>query len=62
MTNKTPAQWRRELPLIGQMMDLEEALWFNPGLRAGPAALADCPLTAADVAGAVSARTGIPVT
>ena len=55
MTNKTPAQWRRELPLIGQMMDLEEALWFNPGLRAGPAALADCPLTAADVADA-SAR------
>ena len=55
MTNKTPAQWRQELPLIGQMMDLEEALWFNPGLRAGPAALADCPLTAADVADA-SAR------
>ena len=55
MTNKTPAQWRQELPLIGQMMALEEALWFNPGLRAGPAALADCPLTAADVTDA-SAR------
>ena len=52
MTNKTPAQWRQELPLIGQMMDLQEAFWSNPGLQTGAAALADCPLTAEDVADA----------
>lgn len=52
MTNKTPAQWRQELPLIGQMMDLREAFWSNPGLQTGAAALADCPLTAEDVADA----------
>lgn len=52
MLNKTPAQWRQELPVIGQLMDLEETLWLNPNLRPGAAALADCPLTAADVADA----------
>ena len=53
MQNKTPAQWRQEVPVVGQLMDLEETLWLNPGLRSGAAALADCPLTAADVADAV---------
>ena len=52
MLNKTPAQWRQELPVVGQLMDLEETLWLNPNLRSGAAALADCPLTAADVADA----------
>ena len=52
MLNKTPAQWRQELPVVGQLMDLEETLWLNPNLRPGAAALADCPLTAADVADA----------
>ena len=33
-------------------MDLEETLWLNPNLRPGAVALADCPLTAADVADA----------
>ena len=50
MLNKTPAQWRQELPVVGQLMDLEETLWLNPNLRSGAAALADCPLTAAGVA------------
>ena len=52
MTSKTPAQWRQELPVVGQLMDLTETLWLNPGLRSGAAALADCPLTAEDVADA----------
>ena len=52
MLNKTPAQWRQELPVVGQLMDFEETLWLNPNLRSGAAALADCPLTAADVADA----------
>ena len=52
MLNKTPAQWRQELPVVGQLMDLEETLWLNPNLRPGAVALADCPLTAADVADA----------
>lgn len=52
MLNKTPAQWRQELPVVGQLMDLEETLWLNPNLRTGEAALADCPLTADDVADA----------
>ena len=52
MMSKTPAQWRQELPVVGQLMDLEETLWLNPNLRSGAAALADCPLTAADVADA----------
>ncbi len=52
MQNKTPAQWRQEVPVVGQLMDLEETLWLNPGLRSGAAALADCPLTAGDVADA----------
>ena len=52
MMSKTPAQWRQELPVVGQLMDLEETLWLNPNLRPGAAALADCPLTAADVADA----------
>lgn len=52
MLNKTPAQWRQELPVVGQLMDLEETLWLNPNLRSGEAALADCPLTADDVADA----------
>ena len=52
MLNKTPAQWRQELPVVGQLMDLEETLWLNPNRRPGAAALADCPLTAADVADA----------
>ena len=50
MLNKTPAQWRQELPVVGQLMDLEETLWLNPNLRSGAGALADCPLSAADVA------------
>ena len=52
MLNKTPAQWRQELPVVGQLMDLEETLWLNPNLRPGAAARADSPLTAADVADA----------
>ncbi|MFR6042518.1 MAG: D-serine ammonia-lyase, partial [Dysosmobacter welbionis] len=52
MMSKTPAQWRQELPVVGQLMDLAETFWINPGLRSGTAALADCPLTAEDVADA----------
>ena len=52
MMSKTPAQWRQELPVVGQLMDLAETFWINPGLRSGTAALSDCPLTAEDVADA----------
>ncbi len=49
MTAKTPAQWREELPVVGELMDLKETFWLNPGLEGAAQALAQCPLTRADV-------------
>ena len=30
---KTPLEWRKELPVIGDLMDLKETFWLNPGLE-----------------------------
>lgn len=49
MTAKTPAQWREELPVVGDLMDLKETFWLNPGLESAAQALGRCALTRADV-------------
>ena len=46
---KTPAQWRADVPVVGDLMDLKETFWLNPGLWPASEALAACPLTRADV-------------
>lgn len=46
---KTPEEWRAELPVIGDLMDLKETFWLNPGLGPAAEALAACPVTRADV-------------
>lgn len=46
---KTPAQWRADVPVVGDLMDLNETFWLNPGLWPASEALAACPLTRADV-------------
>lgn len=46
---KTPLEWRKELPVIGDLMDLKETFWLNPGLGPAAEALAACPVTRADV-------------
>ena len=29
---KTPAQWQADVPVVGDLMDLKETFWLNPGL------------------------------
>lgn len=45
---KTLAQWRQQ-PTIGDLMDLKETFWVNPGLEEAGQALERCRLTMADV-------------
>ena len=54
---KTLAQWRAEGPVFGDLMDLRETVWLNPGLVPAAAGLAGAGVTAADVAGAEIGRT-----
>jgi len=49
MTMKTPRQWREELPIVGEMMDLKEIFWLNPGLEKTEIAMAAAGVTRADV-------------
>lgn len=49
MTMKTPQQWRDELPVAGELMDLKETFWLNPKLRAAAEGLAAASVTRADV-------------
>lgn len=51
---KTLSQWRAESPVLGDLMDLRETFWQNPGLRPAAEGLAGAPVTAADVAGAAA--------
>ena len=51
---KTLAQWRAEGPVFGDLMDLRETVWLNPGLVPAAAGLAGADVTAADVAGAAA--------
>ena len=30
---KTLDQWRAELPLMGDLLDLKETKWFNPAIK-----------------------------
>lgn len=45
---KTLAQWRQQ-PIIGDLMDLRETFWVNPGLEPASQGLGRCGLTMADV-------------
>ena len=38
-----------DVPVVGDLMDLKETFWLNPGLWPASEALAACPLTRADV-------------
>lgn len=49
MTMKTPQQWREELPVVGELMDLKETFWLNPKLRSAAEGLAAASVTRADV-------------
>lgn len=46
---KTVAQWQAEYPIMARIGALEEATWINPERRPFKEAIADCPLTMADV-------------
>ena len=49
MTTRTPEQWRSAVPVVGELMDLKETFWVNPGLRPAAEALERCALKRADV-------------
>lgn len=49
---KPLSQWRSEFPLLPALMAQTPVSWFNPALASVDTALADVPLTAADVADA----------
>ena len=46
---KTLEEWKKELPLIGDLVDLEEVDWFNPKVKLTAQALPDVGLTVADI-------------
>lgn len=47
--DKTIAQWCQSHPLIAELINLQETTWFNPALAASADALADVPVSAADI-------------
>lgn len=46
---KSLAQWQEEFPIMKNIAALEETAWINPGKLPFAEAIADCPLTLADV-------------
>ena len=46
---KTLSQWRQEYPIMDRIAALEETAWINPGRIPCSQAIAQCPLTLADV-------------
>ena len=46
---KPLSQWRQEYPIMDRIAALEETAWINPGRIPCSQAIAQCPLTLADV-------------
>ncbi len=46
---KTIDQWRAELPLMGDLLDLKETRWFNPAIKPVAEALPEVGLTDKDI-------------
>jgi D-serine ammonia-lyase len=46
---KTLEEWKKELPLIANLVDLKETDWFNPKVKSADEALPDVGLNVADI-------------
>ena len=46
---KSLTQWQAEFPIMNAIAAMEETAWINPGLLPAETAIAQCPLTMADI-------------